>query len=312
MPDPQVLARGVTGASTYSSFQYDLVLYGLIVVGSGLLASTLYAVLTRTEVSKKYRASADASVLLCAVATVGYVILIGFWLAGFDLQGERWVPSPDRYFSNSLRYSDWSITVPLLTVELLAVCAVSGARARSVRFTAMAAAFLMIATGFIGNKLNEGAEPNTAALLIWGTVSTAFYVYLSVVLVRVVRQSLPELSERAGQSLRNALILLLSVWGTYPVVYLVFAFADRSARWAITAQLLFCAADLVAKAGFGALIHKVAKLRTADDANAGHETLPELYPSEVYVSHEKLSEPRHPLLMRGLSFDGVAAHRNGV
>ena len=295
MADTYVLARGLTGGSSYSTFQYDLVLFALVAAGLGLFASMIYGLVTRTEVSKKYRGAVHASALICAVATVSYVILIAFWLTGFRLQGDTWVPSASRYFSNGLRYPDWTITVPLLTAELLAVCSLAGDRLRNVRFTTMAAAFLMIVTGFLGNELNEGAEPNTAALLIWGAISTVFYVYLYVALAGAVRATLPEVDARTGTSLRNAQVLLFSVWGTYPVVYLIFAFAERSAAWAITAQLLFCAADLTAKAGFGALIHKVAKLRTAEDARKGEETLPDVYPEEVYVSHEKLSEPLRPL-----------------
>lgn len=295
MAHTQVLARGLTGSQTYSTFQYDLVLYALVAVGLGLFASMIYALVTRTEVSKKYRGAAHASALISGVATLAYLVLIGFWLVGFKLQGESWVPNPAHYFSNGFRYTDWTITVPLLTAELLAVCAIVGDKARNLRFTTMAAAFLMIVTGFIGNELNEGAEPNTAALLIWGAISTVFYVYLYVALAGAVRTSLPELSERTGTSLKNATILLFAVWGTYPVVYLIFAFTKHSTYWAITAQLLFCAADLTAKAGFGALIHKIAKLRTAEDALRGEETLPDVYPEEVYVSHQKLSEPQHPL-----------------
>ncbi len=311
MPHSQVLARGLTGSQTYSSFQYDLVLYALVAVGMGVFASMIYALITRTEVSKKYRGASHASALICGVATLGYLALIGFWLVGFTLHGERWTPSPAHYFSNGFRYTDWTITVPLLTAELLAVCALAGDRARNLRFVTMAAAFLMIVTGFIGNELNEGAKPNTAALLIWGAVSTVFYLYLYIALAGAVNKSLPELSERAGRSLRNAQILLFSVWGTYPVVYLIFAFTKHSTNWAITAQLLFCAADLTAKAGFGALVHKVAKLRTADDALAGTETLPDIYPEEVYVLHQKLSEPQHPLRTsdspRDAEFAGTAA-----
>jgi bacteriorhodopsin len=295
MAHAQVLARGLTGSQTYSSFQYDLVLYALVAVGMGLFASMIYALVTRTEVSKKYRGAAHASALISGVATLGYLALIAFWLVGFKLQGESWVPNPAHYFSNGFRYTDWTITVPLLTAELLAVCALAGDKARSLRFTTMAAAFLMIVTGFIGNELNEGATPNTAALLIWGGISTVFYLYLYVALAGAVRASLPELSERTATSLKNATILLFAVWGTYPVVYLIFAFTKHSTNWAITAQLLFCAADLTAKAGFGALIHKIAKLRTAEDALSGEATLPDIYPEEVYVSHQKLSEPQHPL-----------------
>lgn len=295
MAHTQVLARGLTGSQTYSTFQYDLVLYALVAVGMGLFASMIYALVTRTEVSKKYRGAAHASALISGVATLGYLALIAFWVVGFKLRGESWVPNPAHYFSNGFRYTDWTITVPLLTAELLAVCALAGDKARNLRFTTMAAAFLMIVTGFIGNELNEGAKPNTAALLIWGAISTVFYVYLYVALAGAVRASLPELSERTGTSLKNATILLFAVWGTYPVVYLIFAFTKDSTNWAITAQLLFCAADLTAKAGFGALIHKVAKLRTAEDAMRGEQTLPDVYPEEVYVSHQKLSEPQQPL-----------------
>jgi len=53
--EPIVLARGLTGSQTYSTFQYDLVLYALVAVGMGLFASMIYALVTRTEVSKKYR-----------------------------------------------------------------------------------------------------------------------------------------------------------------------------------------------------------------------------------------------------------------
>ncbi len=296
---PTILARGLTGGQSYSTFQYDLVLYALIVVGVGLFASMIFALVTRTEVSKKYRGASHASALISGVAFLSYLVLILFWLIGFKLQGQTWVPNPAHYFTDGLRYADWTITVPLLTAELLAVCALSGTRARTVRFTTMAAAFAMIVTGFIGNELNEGTHPNTAALLIWGAVSTVFYLYLYVALAAAVRASLPELSAAAGTSLKNATILLFAVWGTYPVVYLIFAFTKHSTYWAITAQLAFCAADLTAKAGFGALVHKISKLRTADDALAGAETLPDIYPEEVYVSHVKLSEPQHPLATSG-------------
>lgn len=296
MQHTEILARGLTGSQTYSTFQYDLVLYALVAVGMGLFASMIYALVTRTEVSKKYRGAAHASALISGVATLGYLALIAFWLVGFKLQGTSWVPNPAHYFSNGFRYTDWTITVPLLTAELLAVCALAGDRDRNLRFTTMSAAFLMIVTGFIGNELNEGAKPNTSALLIWGAISTLFYVYLYVALAGAVKASLPELSERTGTSLKNATVLLFAVWGAYPVVYLIFAFTKHSTNWAITAQLLFCAADLTAKAGFGALIHKIAKLRTAEDAMRGDETLPDIYPEAVYVSHQKLSEPQHPLL----------------
>jgi bacteriorhodopsin len=307
MQHSQLLARGLTGSQTYTSFQWDLVFFALFVAGFALFAAMIYSIVTRSEISKKYRPAVVASGLICGVATLAYLLLILSWKAGFRLEGESFVPNPGFRFSNGFRYADWTVTVPLLCAELLAVCSLTGSRARNLRFRAMAAAFLMIVTGFIGNELNEGAKPNTSALLIWGGVSTVFYLYLYVGLFGAVRESLPTMSTPAATSLRNATILLFSVWGTYPVVYLIFAFSRSSVTWAIAAQLAFCAADILAKAGFGSLIHKVAKLRTAEDAAKGEETLPDIYPEEVYLSHEKLSVPRHPLLMADAAGSGAAA-----
>ena len=81
---------------------------------------------------------------LSAVAALAYALLYSDWDAGFRLQGEVWVPMEEARNALGTRYIDWSITVPLLVVELLAVCSVAGARARNLRFTTMGAAFLMI------------------------------------------------------------------------------------------------------------------------------------------------------------------------
>jgi len=50
-------------------------------------------------------------------------------------------------------------------------------------------------------------------------------------------------------------------------------------------QLAYSAADVLAKVGFGVLVHKVAKLRTAEDVVAGRETHPEpVWVSDVHRS----------------------------
>src|ERR671933_743979 len=82
----------------------------------------------------------------------------------------------------------------------------------------MAASFLMIVTGYVGaHVVSEGAS--TSALWIWGIVSTVFYVYLYVALWRAMTSSLSSMSPQAAASLRNATILLLSVFGVYPLAY---------------------------------------------------------------------------------------------
>ncbi|WP_138759289.1 bacteriorhodopsin [Modestobacter altitudinis] len=264
--------------------EYDLVEFALVAAGFALLAYTLYTWTSREELSARYRPSAYAGLCIGAVATLSYAVLFLRWGTGFDLAGNVYVPNEEARLSLSPRYIDWSVTVPLLTVELLAVCSIAGARARALRASTMTAAFLMILTGYLGSQVLDSGR-STVALVVWGLVSTVFFGYLYLALVQAVRESLPTMGPEAAVSLRNATIVLLATFGVYPLVYAVPVFADVTSTWLTTMQLAYSAADVLAKVGFGMLVHKVAKLRTAEDVVAGRETHPEpVWVSDVHKS----------------------------
>jgi bacteriorhodopsin len=277
--------------------EYDLVEFGLVAAGFALFAYFLYSWTSREEIGARYRPSSHAALCLAAVATLSYLVLFIRWDTGFDLSGDVYVPNEEARLSVSPRYIDWSVTVPLLMVELLAVCSLSGARARRLRATTMAAAFLMILTGYLGAQVLDSGR-STTALVTWGLISTAFYVYLHVALIGAVRASLPTMSAEAAVSLRNATIVLLSSFGVYPLVYAIPVFADVTSTWLTTIQLAYSAADVVAKVGFGVLVHKVAKLRTAEDVAQGTES----HPEDVWVGNVKHSSGVLPEL-RAVSAD---------
>jgi len=132
--------------------EYDLVEFALAGAGFALLAYTLYAWVSREELGARYRPSTYAGLCIGAVATLSYVLLFVRWGSGFDLVGDVYEPNEEARLSLSPRYVDWSVTVPLLTVELLAVCSIAGARARALRARTTAAAFLMILTGYLGRR----------------------------------------------------------------------------------------------------------------------------------------------------------------
>lgn len=271
---------------------YDVVQLALLGAGFALLAYFLYSLISMNEVSARYRPSAYAAVCLAAVATVAYALLYSDWDSGFRLQGEVWVPTEEARNSVGTRYIDWSITVPLLTVELLAVCSVAGARARNLRFTTMGAAFLMIVTGYLGSQVIADGRDRTA-LVVWGLISTVFFVYLLLALVGAVRAALPTMGTEAATSLRNATIVLLGSFGSYPLIYAIPVFVDVTPAWLTAIQVGYSASDVVAKVGFGILVHKVAKLRTAEDVAAGIDTHPEpVWSSHVHKSDGVLPEVR--------------------
>ena len=268
---------------TLSPGLYDLVHFALLAAGFSLLAYLLYSWASREEVGRRYRPAIHAGLCLAAVATVSYLVLFLKWDSGFTLTDGVYVPNAEARFTGSTRYPDRAVTVPLLTVELLAVCSLTGKRARNLRASTMAAAFLMIATGYVGSQLVAEGRDRTA-LVVWGLVSTAFFVYLYVALIGAVRASLPHMGRPAGVSLRNATIVLLASFGVYPLVYAIPVFADVTPAWAATVQVAYSTADVVAKVGFGLLVHKVALLRTAEDVRAGEDTHPE--PVWISNAHE--------------------------
>jgi bacteriorhodopsin len=295
MPELQTMPLGL----------YDVVQLALLGAFFALFAYFVYSWNSVDEVSPRYRPSVLAGLCLSGVAMLAYVLLYQDWDAGFRLEGEVYVPNEEARNTLGTRYIDWSVTVPLLTVELLAVCSVAGAAARKLRFTTMAAAFLMIVTGYLGSQvLSEGRD--TTALVVWGLISTAFFVYLYVALIGAVRASLPTMGPEAAASLRNATIVLLSSFGVYPLVYAVPVFVDVTPAWFTGMQVGYSVADVVAKVGFGVLTHKVAKLRTAEDVVAGVDT----HPEAVWSSNVRKSEAVLPA-WRGASSRAGGGRRPG-
>jgi bacteriorhodopsin len=185
---------------------------------------------------------------------------------------------------------DWSVTVPLLVVELVAVSSLRGRRLVRTRAAGIAAAFAMIAAGYIGGVVIDGGQDRTA-LLVWGLVSTVFFVALYVLVLATVLRSLPSLPAAARQAYRTAMIVLMATWFVYPVVFGLQGVTSGGA-WATTEQLLLCTADVVAKVVFGLLIHKVAKLRTAFEVNADLET----HPESLWINGERHSGALLPVV----------------
>jgi bacteriorhodopsin len=270
---------------TLSLGNYDLVFYSLVVTAFAMFAMFVYTWNSKSEIGARYRPAVLASLCIVGVAGLSYLVLALKWNSGFDLVGNVYQPNAEARATLYPRYIDWTVTVPLLTAELLAVGSLAGAKARNLRFSTMGAAVLMIFTGFMGSQvLAQGRD--TGALVLWGCISTVFYIYLYVALIGSVRRSLPTMSPEAGASYRNATILLLATWGVYPLVYAIPVFFDVTPAWLVGIQLAFSVTDITAKVGFGALIHKVAKLRTAEDVAAGTDT----HPESIWISNEHKSE----------------------
>lgn len=136
-----------------------------------------------------------------------------------------------------------------------------------------------------------GHGTSSAAMLVWGIVSTVFFAVLYVVLLGVLRRSKESMSAEVYRTYFKAIILLVSVWGWYPIAYAIHNWTSGSDATTVI-QVGFSFADIAAKAGFGAMIHKIAKLRTAEDVNAGEVS----HPEDVWISSVKYSDGVQPAL----------------
>ena len=274
---------------TLTPAEYQLVFYFLTVAALALFAGFIRSVVTRSEVGSRFRPAVIARLSITAVATLSYLFLIVTFATAYTPTAAGYQPSTGAESLWSLRYMEWSVSVPLLTFELLAVCALVGAAVRRMQFLAGGSAFAMIFTGFLGAIVIDGGT-NTTALLVCGGISCVFWVLTNVILIRAVRRSLPDVTPLAARLMRNATILLLSGWVVYPLVFAIQIWGS-GAGWATTMQIALCSADVIVKLGFGTLIQRVAKLRTAEDVRAGDD----VHPESIWISSVKQSDAGLPL-----------------
>ena len=270
--------------ATLTHANHQLVLYFLGVSFLVMSATFLRAITTRSEVGVRYRSATVARLALLGVASTSYLFLLIAFVFGYDSAAGGWQPNELAVNTFALRYTDWSVTVPLLCAELIAVTTLVGVVSKRTQYLAMGLAFGMIFTGFLGSVVIDGGT-NAGATSIWFGVSTIFWILTNIVLIRAVRSSLYGLTAEAGRLLRNATILLLSGWAIYPVVSLIQVFAF-GAEWTTTIQIALCIADVVVKVGFSTIIHDVAKLRTAEDVRAGED----LHPEAIWIASVKQSD----------------------
>ena len=248
--------------------------YAVVVTAFALVAMATRLWSARREVGDRYRPAVHAGLGAVLTAFLSYVLLLLEVRAGYVTDGSGgWTPTGDAVGTWSARFMDWTVSVPLLVVELVAVSALTGRAAGRARTIGMSAGFAMVVLGFIGAVV-VGDGRSFPALLGFGIASSVCLVVLYGVIITVVLRSLPVLPAAARPSLRAAMVVLVITWFVYPVVFGLQGIVTTGLSVTIS-HVLLCAADLVAKVVFGLLLLRVARIRTAADVGAGEDVRPE-------------------------------------
>ncbi len=257
------LAQGIQ-IPELSSGQYETVYNLFSLAIASLFFTGLYLVLSQRRVLPRYRNALVVSATVCFIATYHYVRIFDNFKESYvtEAQGGQGTYTLTTIpFNEGYRYVDWFLTVPLLLVETIAVLALARAVAKPLLTKLVIASALMIALGYPGEITTD-----TSTRLIWGTLSTLPFLYLLYVLFVEINKSLERQPEEVRGTVGKLRIMLVGLWGVYPIAYLMPVLGFDGPDAFVLRQAGYSIADILAKAAFGLVIYKIARVKsTVDD-----------------------------------------------
>jgi len=149
---------------------YQLVYNFMSLAIASMGASFFFFISARGALKEGNRMAVTLSATVVLIAFYHYVRIFDSWVAtaGGSL-GE---------FNEAYRYVDWLLTVPLLVAELILVLRLDKKLESKLIQRNVVYAFLMIATGYIGEMDNQTSVVLDSSRTIWGAISTIFFVLI--------------------------------------------------------------------------------------------------------------------------------------
>jgi hypothetical protein len=127
-----------------------------------------------------------------------------------------------------------------------------------------ASGMLMIVTGYIGQFYEPGrATADIFLWVLWGLISTAFYVVVLVLITRVIQQGVKNMKGSKAVGLFAAILPLFYIsWTIYPVAYVIPLFID-TLGWGtsiMVQQVLYTVADITSKIFYGVMLNTASTI----------------------------------------------------
>jgi bacteriorhodopsin len=211
------------------------------------LGSALFFFISRADVSPAYRMAVTISGVIVTIAGYHYFRIMQSFEAAAKGEG---------LFNEAYRYVDWVVTVPLLLTELVLVLSIAPARRRALLNKLVPYSALMIATGYPGEISGD-----TTMSLVWWAVSMVFFLLILTTLFGELSTQIGSERPEVQATLRTLRLVLLITWSFYPIAYLAPLVLDAATGF-VFLNVGYAIADITAKAGYGLLIHHVAKVKT--------------------------------------------------
>ena len=122
------------------------------------------------------------------------------------------------------------------------------------------ASALMIVLGYPGE-----ISADTGTRLLWGTLSTIPFLYILFVLFVELTKSIERQPADVKSTVGKLRLMLIGLWGVYPIAYLFPVLGIEGSNAFVLKQAGYTFADILAKAAFGLVIYKIARLKSQYD-----------------------------------------------
>jgi bacteriorhodopsin len=243
---------------------------------ASMMATTMFLWFRSFAVKDKYQSAVIISGLVTFIAAYHYLRIFNSWVEGYtyskptaEINGTGSgfaIANPSMSgipFNDAYRYMDWLLTVPLLLLEILLVMKISPGELNSKAWTLGLGSALMIVSGYYGELVVTGdLTPR------WGCwfLSMVFFLYIVYeLMVGLSAATDAEEDEFVKAKIKDAQLMTVISWCTYPVVYL-FPMLDLGGSTSVVAvQLGYCVSDIISKCGVGLVIYQISKAKSDRD-----------------------------------------------
>jgi bacteriorhodopsin len=255
---------------------FEIVSHVLTLGFAAMGAALLYFILTKNDNSPKYRPSSVLSVVVMVSAFLLLFLQFLSWNDAYvlDATGRAYVLADEtRLFSNGYRYLNWLIDVPMLLIQILFVAGITGAAFTKYLRNFAVSGVLMILTGYVGQFYEPGRlNENVTLWLLWGFISTVFYIFVLVFITRVIKEGSANMKKSKARPIFEFILPLFYVaWTIYPVAYVMPAFIEQLGYGAAIAsqQVLYTVADISSKVVYGVLLNIASTILSKEQGYEG-------------------------------------------
>lgn len=232
--------------------QFNLVYNSLSFVLAAMGAATIFLLLSRSQVSPKFRTAVTISGIVTLIAFYHYFRIFNSWEGAYNVVNGV-VSATGKPFNDAYRYVDWLLTVPLLVTELILVMKLPGEQGtkKSVKLAFLAA--VMVLLGYPGEISSDASTR-----WLWWSLSMIPFLIIQFELFVGLRASIQSQPENARELVSWARYLTVITWLFYPIVFILPMIGLTGGAAAAGVQVGYSIADVLAKAAFGILIYLIA------------------------------------------------------